>query len=67
MQVAPVKKANMAREYYLVQLRNSCTGVPERLRVNVGEDVSASCLMGVKRYGAEAKLHADMVCQCDIN
>jgi hypothetical protein len=56
-QVAPVKK-QIAREYYRWQFRNSCTDVPERLRVNVGEDVSATCLMGVKRDGAE--LLADM-------
>ena len=28
--------------------RNSSTDVPERLRVNGGEDVSATCIVGVK-------------------
>jgi hypothetical protein len=55
-QVAPVKK-QIARGYYRVQFRNSGTDVPERLRVNVGEDVSATCRMGVKR--AERSPHAE--------
>ena len=39
---------------------NSYTDVLERLRVNGGEDISATCLIDVKRYGAERNLHANM-------
>ena len=30
-----------------LRFRNSCTGIPERVEVNCGEEESATCLMGV--------------------